>query len=199
MAHFSLESYLNGSSSRDVIAEMYAGHVVGHVNTRLSRRLSYFAEVVLDASGAHGSQVSLERSIFKFYFKDSARLRIGRIHTPVSIWNSTYHHGQYLQTSITRPIIVEYATRFSPIHSLAVEFSGVANRAWGSIEYVAGVASQDNSHGRQENEESHSKNPAYYSRLSVSPSSVFGLSFGASVFRERMDAPASTENTPPVA
>lgn len=132
-AHFSLESYLNGSSSRDVIAEMYAGHVVGHVNTRLSRRLSYFAEVDLDASGAHGSQVSLERSIFKFYFKDSARLRIGRIHTPVSIWNSTYHHGQYLQTSITRPIIVEYATRFSPIHSLAVEFSGVANRAWGSI------------------------------------------------------------------
>ena len=188
-AHFSVETYLNEASSGNAFAEMYAGHVVGHVNTRLTRRLSYFAEVDLDATGGHGSQVSLERSVFKFDFKDAARLRIGRIHTPVSIWNSTFHHGQYLQTSVTRPVIVEYTTRFSPIHSLAIEFSGVSSRRWGRVEYLVGVANQDNSHGHEETADSHAKNPAYYSRLSVSPARVVGLSVGASLFRERLDNP----------
>lgn len=32
----------------------------------------------------------------------------GRFHTPLGIWNTTYHHGVYLQTSIKRPSIVEY-------------------------------------------------------------------------------------------
>ncbi len=30
-------------------------------------------------------------------------LWLGRFHQPASIWNSEYHHGQYLQTPITRP------------------------------------------------------------------------------------------------
>jgi hypothetical protein len=30
-------------------------------------------------------------------------LWLGRFHQPGSIWNSEYHHGQYLQTPITRP------------------------------------------------------------------------------------------------
>jgi hypothetical protein len=30
-------------------------------------------------------------------------LWLGRFHQPASVWNSEYHHGQYLQTPITRP------------------------------------------------------------------------------------------------
>jgi hypothetical protein len=33
---------------------------------------------------------------------------IGRYHQPTSIWNHEHHHGQYLQTSITRPAIDEW-------------------------------------------------------------------------------------------
>jgi hypothetical protein len=33
---------------------------------------------------------------------------IGRFHSPSRYWNSAYHHGQYLQTSITRPLIEKF-------------------------------------------------------------------------------------------
>ena len=32
----------------------------------------------------------------------------GRFHAPAKFWNSEYHHGQYLQTSITRPVLEEW-------------------------------------------------------------------------------------------
>ncbi|HWX69567.1 MAG TPA: hypothetical protein VNY25_07675 [Steroidobacteraceae bacterium] len=33
---------------------------------------------------------------------------IGRYHQPTSVWNHDHHHGQYLQTSITRPFVDEW-------------------------------------------------------------------------------------------
>jgi len=33
---------------------------------------------------------------------------IGRYHQPTSVWNHDHHHGQYLQTSITRPFLDEW-------------------------------------------------------------------------------------------
>lgn len=33
---------------------------------------------------------------------------LGRFHQPASAWNTSYHHGQYLQPSITRPAIEEW-------------------------------------------------------------------------------------------
>ena len=32
----------------------------------------------------------------------------GRFHAPAKFWNSEYHHGQFLQTSITRPALEEW-------------------------------------------------------------------------------------------
>ena len=32
----------------------------------------------------------------------------GRFHSPAKFWTSEYHHGQYLQTSITRPALEEW-------------------------------------------------------------------------------------------
>jgi len=44
---------------------------------------------------------------------------IGRFHVPSNYWNTVYHHGQYLQTSITRPFINEFedAGGVLPTHS----------------------------------------------------------------------------------
>ncbi|NOQ87630.1 MAG: hypothetical protein GQ550_01795 [Gammaproteobacteria bacterium] len=32
----------------------------------------------------------------------------GRFHSPTRYWNSVYHHGRYLQTSITRPLVENF-------------------------------------------------------------------------------------------
>ena len=39
---------------------------------------------------------------------DEAFIWGGRFHAPAKFWTSEYHHGQYLQTSITRPALEEW-------------------------------------------------------------------------------------------
>ena len=40
--------------------------------------------------------------------RDNAFAWAGRFHAPAKFWNSEYHHGQFLQTSITRPALEEW-------------------------------------------------------------------------------------------
>jgi hypothetical protein len=50
----------------------------------------------------------LERLQLGWQMSDDTILWIGRFHQPTSVWNHDHHHGQYLQTSITRPAIDEW-------------------------------------------------------------------------------------------
>jgi hypothetical protein len=47
----------------------------------------------------------LERLQMGFEFVPETVLWLGRFHQPASAWNTEHHHGQYLQTDITRPYI----------------------------------------------------------------------------------------------
>ncbi len=47
----------------------------------------------------------LERFQMGFEFVPETVLWLGRFHQPGSSWNTEHHHGQYLQTDITRPYI----------------------------------------------------------------------------------------------
>ena len=47
----------------------------------------------------------LERFQMGFEFVPETVLWVGRFHQPASAWNTEHHHGQYLQTDITRPFI----------------------------------------------------------------------------------------------
>lgn len=47
----------------------------------------------------------LERFQVGFEFAPETVLWLGRFHQPASAWNTEHHHGQYLQTDITRPYI----------------------------------------------------------------------------------------------
>jgi hypothetical protein len=47
----------------------------------------------------------LERFQMGFEFVPETVLWLGRFHQPASAWNTEHHHGQYLQTDITRPFI----------------------------------------------------------------------------------------------
>src|SRR3954470_8334943 len=50
----------------------------------------------------------LERLQLGWQLSDETVLWIGRFHQPTSVWNHDHHHGQYLQTSISRPAIDEW-------------------------------------------------------------------------------------------
>lgn len=50
----------------------------------------------------------LERLQLGWILSDKAMLWFGRFHSPASFWISEFHHGQYLQTSITRPSLEQW-------------------------------------------------------------------------------------------
>jgi hypothetical protein len=50
----------------------------------------------------------LERFKFGWQTGENTTGWIGRFHSPSRYWNAIYHHGQYLQTSITRPLIEQF-------------------------------------------------------------------------------------------
>ena len=169
-------------TSRD--AEWYSGQVVAHVTTTLSKRAQYFAEITVSPDGGHGGQVSLERALFQFYFSDLMRLRLGRIHTPVTRWNATYHHGQYLQTSINRPEMVKHSNRLTPIHSVVAEVNGTLSRGAGAFSYWLGAgASEDHVHGHHE-PGALEKKPSAYAGFSFEPVRPLGLILGFNAYFE---------------
>jgi hypothetical protein len=54
---------------------------------------------------ATSNEHDLERLQLGFEFLPETVLWFGRFHEPGSAWNTQHHHGQYLQTAITRPFI----------------------------------------------------------------------------------------------
>lgn len=64
----------------------------------------------------------LERFQLGWQLSSDTIIWIGRYHQPSSVWNHDHHHGQYLQTSITRPWIDEWEDLRG---SLPQHFTGV--------------------------------------------------------------------------
>ncbi len=54
---------------------------------------------------AYGNDFEVERFQFGLELHPGTVVWAGRVHQPSSYWNTEFHHGQYLQNSITRPAI----------------------------------------------------------------------------------------------
>jgi len=59
----------------------------------------------------------MERLQVGWKLDSGTTLWLGRHHAPLGYWNTQYHHGVYLQTSISRPEIVEYDDDGGPLPS----------------------------------------------------------------------------------
>ncbi len=102
--------------------------LVKHSDQRIS------ADMLYSYSGKHfrflgeylwsSSESELERLKVGWAVADHATLWFGRFHTPSRFWTSEYHHGQYLQTSITRPSLEawEDINGSTPTHITGVLF-----------------------------------------------------------------------------
>jgi len=74
-------------------------------------------------------ELDLERILLGWVVSDHT-FWIGRNHTPIEYWNTQFHHGTYLKTSISRPAIVEYEHDggILPMHVGGLLLEGVFKR-----------------------------------------------------------------------
>jgi len=88
-----------------------------------------------DGSGVLGTDV--ERLQLGYAFSDDFVLWGGRFHTPYGYWNTAFHHGAQIQTSITRPRFIAFEDQggILPAHSVGAWGNGKVATDFGKLSY----------------------------------------------------------------
>lgn len=69
-------------------------------------RLRLLGEVVVT-----DEDIDVERLKLGYAFSPGTVVWAGRVHNPLGYWNTQYHHGSYLQTSISRPEVARFGDK----------------------------------------------------------------------------------------
>ena len=99
------------------------GQFVLHISSPLSSKVSYFGEVSFTAQApgiTPGYKLDVERMLLRYDYNDVFKISFGKYHTPVNYWNTAYHHGLWLQTTIARPEMIKFGGQFLPVHFVGV-------------------------------------------------------------------------------
>ncbi|HEV8523574.1 MAG TPA: hypothetical protein VGQ71_03665, partial [Terriglobales bacterium] len=162
------------------------GQFVLHLASPLSKKISYFGELSFTASST-GYAVEVERSIIRYDYNDHFKLSFGRYHTPIGYWNTAFHHGAWLQTTISRPEMVRFGGRFVPIHFVGLLAEGSIPSGGLGLGYNAGVGNGRASIISRAGDAGDSNNHrAWVASVFGRPSRFYGLQFGASVYRDKI-------------
>ena len=90
----------------------YQGADIAELDFFLTPRLGSRTRALFELNfevGEDGSVgVDLERAQIGYQFSDSATVWLGRFHTPYGYYNTAFHHGQQIATSLRRPRFLEF-------------------------------------------------------------------------------------------
>jgi hypothetical protein len=137
----------------------------------------------------------LERFQLGWQLSSDTVVWVGRYHQPTSVWNHDHHHGQYLSTSITRPVIDEWEDLggILPQHftGVLVESGKPVFGGWRLRTAVAGgIAPQLTAKGLEPfdllHPDSDRHSLGYQARVSVHPGEFTETGFGLVVARDQL-------------
>jgi len=169
------------------------GQFVLHMTSELSPRVTFFGEVSLSARSdagtgtppATGFNTEVERMILRFDYSDQLKVSFGRYHTPINWWNTAFHHGQWLQTTITRPEMIQFGGRFLPVHFVGALVEGTTPAGGLNLGYQAGIGNGRSSvisRGGDPGDTNGKR--AYLANVFAKPNWAFGLHLGGSVYAD---------------
>ena len=106
------------------------GELDFYISERVDDRTDILIEFVLESqAGKRDFEIELERLQLGYIISDTFKLRAGRSHNILGFWNTEYHHGVQLQTSIDRPLFLkfEHDGGTIPVHVIGLWGSGRYN------------------------------------------------------------------------
>jgi hypothetical protein len=178
------------------------GQFVLHLASALSPRVNFFGELSFtpraDAGTgsppATGYNAEVERIILRFDQSDRFKVSFGRYHTPINWWNTAYHHGAWLQTTISRPEMTQFGGRFIPVHFVGGLVEGTIPAAGWNVNYQAGIGNgRGNVISRGGDAGDNNARPAYVVNVFTKPDRAFGLQAGGSLYLDRVSVPGRPE------
>jgi hypothetical protein len=173
------------------------GQFIFHITSQLSRKVNYFGELSMTARTdpglgtppAAGFNVEVERSIIRYEQNDLFKLSFGRYHTPINYWNTAFHHGSWLQTTASRPEMVQFGGSFIPVHFVGALAEGTSAAHGLNATYNVGfgngrgeVISRAGDYGDINN------NRAWLINSFIRPDKLNGIQIGGSVYRDKVNA-----------
>ena len=169
------------------------GQFALHMSSALSPKVSAFGELSMTARADAGTgspavtgfNVELERLIIRYDLNDYFKVSFGRYHTPINYWNTAYHHGEWLQTTASRPEMTQFGGSFIPVHFVGMLVEGAVPAGGLNVNYNLGlgngrgqVISRSGDIGDINN------NRAWLVNAFVKPNRLYGLQVGGSVYRD---------------
>ena len=127
-----------------------AGSLDIYLTPQIGERVKSLIELVVESS-TEGVELDLERIQLGYTFSDAVTLWGGRFHSPFGQWNTDFHHGANLQTSISRPDVIEFEDRggLVPAHSVGLWLTGKSRLDVGRLNYDLYLANGPSIRDRQ--------------------------------------------------
>ena len=174
----------SATDQKGSISGFNLGQFVLHFASPLSEKVSYFAEVSLTAQPT-AYEVNVERTIIRYDLNDFFKMSFGKYHTPISYWNTAFHHGAWLQTTITRPEMVKIGGTFIPIHFVGLQAEGNIPSGGLGLGYNLGLGNGRSSNfGKAGDSGDVNNNRAWLANVFARPSSLNGLQLGGSYYHD---------------
>jgi hypothetical protein len=169
------------------------GQFVLHLASPLSSKVSYFGEISFTAQPTT-YDLSVERSIIRYDYNDYFKMSFGKYHTPLGYWNAAFHHGAWLQTTISRPEMVKFGGTLIPIHFVGLQAEGNIPSGDLGLGYSVGLGNGRGSvlSKAGDNGDANS-NRAWVASVFARPARLYGLQLGASVYRDELTPTGGTE------
>ncbi|HZX31130.1 MAG TPA: hypothetical protein VFF03_07240 [Rhodocyclaceae bacterium] len=113
------------------------GNLDLYLTPQIGERVRSLVELNFEVGEDGHTDADLERAQLGYAFSDAATVWLGRFHTPYGYWNTAYHHGAQLQTSLSRPRFLDFEDRggILPAHTVGTWLSGSVPAAAGQFGY----------------------------------------------------------------
>jgi hypothetical protein len=171
----------------------YLGQLDLHFASALSPKISYFAEITMNP---HPNEytIEVERSIIRYDYDDYFKISFGRFHTPIGYWNTAFHHGAWLETTVDRPFMVKVGGTFTPLHLVGALAEGHIPSGGLGLQYNVGIGNgRGDLIGRPGDSGDNNNNRAWVVKVFARPAKVYGLEVGGSVYRDKITLPTGPE------
>jgi len=145
-------SYTSTSSSDPTKDEPNAFSFGGldlYSTQKIDPQTSAFFEMVMENDG-DAFVVDIERYWIKHEFDRAFSLGAGRFHAPLGYWNRNFHHGVFLQDTVSRPSFLDFedgTTATLPMHVVGLLAEGKFARNFGYEFSYANSSAYDTSAG----------------------------------------------------
>jgi hypothetical protein len=170
-----------------------------YLTPELGERTRSLFELNFKMSTTGALVTALERIQLGYQLADATTLWLGRFHTPYGYYNTAFHHGQQISTSLRRPKLVEFEASGGvlPAHTVGLWLAGANRLEIGRLTYdlyvgnaqriVGGVIDTNNvgnPHG----------DAIYGGNIGFLPEALDGFKFGLSAFTTKVEDDLAPSN-----